>query len=67
MAIVDDYDAIAKRLRELRSGAPKSVAQIGELEKWRDLARQTARAYVDSRRRGPGAGPVLRRAPEPTD
>ena len=51
MPIVEEYDAIAKRLRELRTGAPKGVDEIADLERWRDLARETARAYVESRRR----------------
>jgi DNA-binding ferritin-like protein len=51
MPIVEDYDAIAKRLRELRAVAPKSADEITELERWRDLARQTAREYVENRRR----------------
>ena len=52
MAIIDDFDAIAKRLRELRTPAPKSADEIGELERWRDLARETARVYLENRRRG---------------
>jgi hypothetical protein len=51
MAIIDDFDAIAKRLRELKSPAPKSAEQIAELERWRDLAKETARVYVETRRR----------------
>jgi hypothetical protein len=67
MPIIDDYDAIAKRLREIRSATAESVTEIGDLEKWRHLARQTARAYVESRRKGPGIGPVQHHAPGPTD
>jgi hypothetical protein len=52
LAIIDDFDGIAKRLRELRTPSPKSADEIAELEKWRDLARETARAYVENRRRG---------------
>lgn len=52
MHIADDFDAIAKRLRELQAPSPKSSEQIAELEKWRDLARETARIYVENRRRG---------------
>src|SRR6516164_119327 len=37
MPIVEDYDAIAERLTEL--------------ERWRNLARETARTYVGNRRR----------------
>lgn len=51
MPIVEEYDAIARRLRELRSASPKSVDEITDLEQWRDLARQTAREYVEDRRR----------------
>jgi hypothetical protein len=49
--IVEDYEAVAKRLRELRATAPKSAERVTELERWRDLARETARIYVDGRRR----------------
>jgi hypothetical protein len=51
MPIVEDYEAIAKRLRELRAAAPKSAGRITELARWRDLARETARVYVNGRRR----------------
>ena len=51
MSIVEDYDSIARRLRELQAAAPKGAEEITELERWRDLARQTAREYVESRRR----------------
>jgi len=51
MPIVEDYDAIAKRLRELQAAEPKSAERITELERWRDLARETARTYVGNRRR----------------
>lgn len=67
MAIIEDYDAIQKRLRELRSATPRAVTEIGDLERWRDMARQTARAYVESRRQGTGISPVPRRLPYPTD
>lgn len=49
MSIVDDYAAIAKRLRELQ--APKSADEITGLERWRSFAYDTARRYVDIRRR----------------
>jgi hypothetical protein len=61
--IIEEYDAIAKRLRELKSAAPKSTNEITDLERWRDLARQTARSYVENRRRSTGR-PF---APQPTD
>jgi hypothetical protein len=56
MPIVDEYDAIARRLRELEGRRPapdkaKGGGQIGDIEKWRDLARETARQYVEDRRR----------------
>jgi len=51
MAIVEEYGAIAKRLRELKPASPKSAGEIAELERWRDLAKETARAYVENRRR----------------
>jgi len=51
MAIINDYDAIARRLRELQAASPKSTDKITELESWRDLAKETARVYVEHRRR----------------
>ena len=68
MPIIEEYDAIAKRLRELKADAPKGAEEIADLEKWRDLARDTARAYVENRRRR-AAGvslslPKRRRAPD---
>ena len=56
MPIIDEYDAIARRLRELegrerKAGEPPKGGQIGDIEKWRDLARETARQYVEDRRR----------------
>jgi hypothetical protein len=67
LAIVDEFEAIAKRMRELKAAAPKGADEITELEKWRGLARQTARAYVESRRSGAAERPVLARRPQPTD
>jgi hypothetical protein len=64
MPIVEDYEAIAKRLRELRAAAPKSAERITELERWRDLACETARVYVDDRRR---MGEGRRFLAQPTD
>jgi hypothetical protein len=66
MAIIEEYGAIAKRLRELRAtgASSKSAEQITELEHWRDLARQTAREYVESRRRRSAGRLIL---PQPTD
>ena len=64
MAIIEEYRAIAKRLRELQADAPKGVDEITELEQWRNLARQTASEYVDSRRQR-STGRFMR--PQPTD
>jgi len=61
MPIVEEYHAIAKRLRELKTSAPKSADEITELERWRDLAKKTARAYVEDRRRQIISGPILPR------
>lgn len=52
MAIIDEFEVIAKRMRELKSPAPKGANEITELEKWRDLAKETARVYLENRRRG---------------
>jgi hypothetical protein len=64
MAIIEEYDAIAKRLRELQTATPKAANEIAHLERWRDLARETARVYVDGRRRRAARRPIL---PQPTD
>ena len=65
MPIIEEYDAIAKRLRELqKTASPKGADEITHLEKWRDLARETARVYVESRRRRIPGRPIL---PQPTD
>jgi hypothetical protein len=62
--IIEEYNAIAKRLRELRTAAPKTADEIADLEHWRDLARETARAYVENRRRRITGRQFL---PQPTD
>jgi len=62
MAIIEEYDAIAKRLRELRSASPKGANEI-DLERWRDIARETARVYVESRRERATGKPVRSRGP----
>jgi len=49
MAIVEDYAAIAKRLRELRPISSQSGQEIDQ-EQWRNLAEQTAREWVQNRR-----------------
>jgi hypothetical protein len=51
MAIIEEYDAIAKRLPELRTDSAKRADGITNLEKWRDRARETARVYVENRGR----------------
>lgn len=61
MAIIEEYDAIARRLRELRGGSPKDANEIADLERWRDLARETARVYVENRRRRATGKPILPR------
>jgi hypothetical protein len=64
MPIIEEYGAIAKRLRELQTASPKGTVEITHLERWRDLARETARVYVESRRRRTLGRPML---PQPTD
>ena len=66
MSIIEEYGAIAKRLRELRAAtaSPKGAEEITKLERWRDLARKTAIEYVESRRRPRGGRLIL---PHPTD
>ena len=63
MAIIDDYDAIAKRLREL-TPAPANQGHKGidGLDKWRDRAEETARVYVQNRRRGVLGDPTSQNA-----
>jgi hypothetical protein len=58
MAIINDYGAIARRLRELNPPAHKE----DDLKAWRSRAEETARTYVESRRRGPVADILRRRA-----
>jgi hypothetical protein len=41
--------------------------KIAELEKWREAALGTARAYVQTRRRDVALGPILPRRPRATD
>lgn len=64
MRIVEDYDAIAERLRELKAAEPKSAEPTTELQRWRNLARETARSYVANRRR---LGEGRRFLAQPTD
>jgi hypothetical protein len=51
MAIIEDYDAISRRLHELLTTSPKGVNDITDLERWRNLARETAQEYVENRHR----------------
>ena len=61
MPIVEEYDAIAKRLRELTANNPQRVNEISNLERWRNLAKETAHAYVKTRRRHIVGRPILPR------
>jgi hypothetical protein len=61
MPIVEEYDAIAKRLRELKTRVPKGANEITELEQWRDIAKETARAYVEDRCGQTVSRPILPR------
>jgi hypothetical protein len=56
MTIIEEYTAIARRLRELHAASPKGAREINNLERWRDLARETAREYIESRRRDSDGG-----------
>ena len=52
MPIIDNYDAIAKRMRELELPVQAQSHKDTELlEKWRAAALDTARTYVQKRRR----------------
>ena len=57
MSIINDYEAIARRLRELNPTTDKD----DDLKKWRDHAKETAQTYVESRRQGPLADMLRRR------
>ena len=50
MAIIEDYAAIAKRLRELQPVSSQSSSRDIDQEKWRNLAEQTAREWVQNRK-----------------
>lgn len=63
MPIIEEYGAIARRLRELQTASPKSVGEISDLERWRDLAKETARQYVEDRRRAAIVKRLLPRRP----
>ncbi len=58
MAIINDFNAIARRLRELNPPLGKD----DDLKACRGRAEETARTYVESRRRGPVADILRRRA-----
>jgi hypothetical protein len=51
MAIIDDYDAIARRLRELAPSIARPQRDIDRLDEWKELAQETARVYVQNRRK----------------
>jgi len=55
MPIIEEYTAIARRLRELDAASPKDMKEIN-LELWRNLARETAREYIEGRRRDSDGG-----------
>lgn len=60
VAIIDDYGAIAKRMRELNPSAiPEKKEPI--LDRWRDLAADTARIYAQNRRTGPLADVLMQK------
>jgi hypothetical protein len=67
MPIIDDYEAIAKRARELKLPVQAQSHKVSDLEKWREAALETARAYVQTRRRDVALGPMLPRRPRVTD
>ena len=67
MAIIDDYEAIAKRARELKLPVRAQSHKVFDLEEWRQAALETARAYVQTRRRDVALGPMLPRRPRATD
>ena len=58
MSIINDYEAIARRLRELNPATDKD----DDLKNWRDLAEETAQTYVENRRQGPLADILRNRA-----
>jgi hypothetical protein len=64
MPIIEEYGAIAKRLGELQMDDRGGTRKSARLEQWRDLARQTAGEYVESRRKRSAGSPIL---PQPTD
>ncbi len=66
VAIIEDYAAIAKRLRELHAPLPKSADEIAVLERSRNRAGETARVYVENRFRHPSTPLMPRRRPERT-
>ena len=60
MLIIEDYDAIAKRLRELQlTAAPE--ANEPSLDRWRDMSADTARIYAQNRRTGLLADVLMQR------
>jgi len=62
MAIIDDHEAIARRLRKLKPSA--TPTKNTQLDKWREIAAETARVYVQNRRRGPLADSIYNKRGE---
>ena len=58
MPIIEDYAAIAKRLRELQA-PPQRAGSTDQFEQWRGLAHETARRYVENRRRQIVGTPII--------
>jgi len=54
-------------MRELELPVQEQSREEAELEKWRDAAFDTARAYMQKQRHELALGPMLRRRPPPTD
>jgi len=67
MANIDDYTAIAQRMRELRAPSPKDTQEITDLGRWREAAFGTAKAYVQHRKMEIARSRVLPRQPQPAD
>lgn len=64
MAIIDDYSAIAKRLRELNPAAVPKAHKSEPVDRWHNMAEDTARIYAQNRRTGPLADIILQRKRE---
>jgi hypothetical protein len=59
VAIVDDYAAIAKRLRELKLESQSTPTP----ERWSDLEADAKRIYAQNRRTGPFSDLLLQKRP----